>query len=128
MALQYCDVPGDLFAVEAAPEGAAVVLRLHVQPGAGRAAVLGRHGDALRVKVAPPPLEGRANAAVLELVAELLDVPASAVELASGDKSRDKRVRVRNVTAEEVTRLLDEALEQAGRTVGGRNLHGRRGR
>ncbi len=127
MALQYCDVSGDLFTVDKSGDGApAIVLRLHVQPGAGRAAVVGRHGDALRIKVAPPPVEGRANAAVVELVADLLDVPGGRVALVGGERSRDKRVRVEGVTAADATRLIDGALERAAQAAGGRDRRGRR--
>ena len=120
----------DLFEV-ARPAGdeagkAEVILRLSVQPGAGRAAVVGRHGDALRVKVAPPPADGRANAAVVDLVAELLGVPAARVELASGERSRSKRVRVRDVAPAEVDRLLEAAIGTA-RPGPGRARSGRPG-
>lgn len=117
----------DLFAVEESESGEeAIVLRLHVQPGAGRAAVVGRHGDALRVKVAPPPLDGRANVAVLALVAELCDVPVARVELVSGERSRAKRVRVSALAAHDATRLIDAALERAARAPGGRAPRGHR--
>ena len=114
----------DLFDVVRRPEDgddghAEVVLRLSVQPGAGRPAVVGRHGDALRVRVAPPPVDGRANDAALALVAELLGVPAAAVELTAGARSRAKRVRVRGVDPAEVGRRLDEAIAAAGRRPGG---------
>ncbi|MCU1491592.1 MAG: YggU family protein [Acidimicrobiaceae bacterium] len=102
------------------------MVRLHVQPGAGRQAVTGRYGDSLAVKVAPPPQDGRANAAVVALVAELLDAPADRVELASGERSRDKRVRVRGVDPAEVTRLLDQAVHRAGERPGGGSGGGRR--
>ncbi|MDQ3757877.1 MAG: DUF167 domain-containing protein, partial [Actinomycetota bacterium] len=78
----------DLF--DATADGA-IVLRLHVQPGAGRTAVSGRHGDALKVKVAAPPEGGRANDACLALVAELFGVGKDAVTLAGGPSSRSKR-------------------------------------
>jgi uncharacterized protein len=91
----------------------AVVLRLAVQPGAGRSAVIGRRGDALAVRVAPPPLGGRANAAVVELVAELFGVSRADVELVSGERNRQKRVRVRGVGADGARRVLDGALEES---------------
>jgi uncharacterized protein (TIGR00251 family) len=97
-----------------------IVLRVHVQPAAGRAAVVGRHGDALHLRVAAPPVGGRANAAAAELVAEVLDVKPAQVELVGGDHSRAKRFRVRGVNPDEVTRRLDLALDEAGRRTGGR--------
>ena len=90
-----------------------VVLRLSVQPGAGRAAVVGRHGDALRVKVAPPPADGRANEAVINLVADLLGVPTQRLELVSGQHARQKRVRIEDAVPAEVDRRLEEAIGQA---------------
>jgi uncharacterized protein len=109
----------DLFDVEeqAASEtnapAPAIVLRLSVQPGAGRATVIGRRGDALAVRVAPPPLDGRANAAVIELVAELFDVPRADVDLVGGERNRQKRVRVRGVVADRARRVLERALEES---------------
>src|SRR6266576_2327711 len=89
----------------------AVVLRLHVNPGAGRTAVVGRHGDALKVRVAAPPEGGRANAAVVTLVATTLGVKEGSVELTSGESSRSKRVKVSGVEVDEVRRLLTEAMK-----------------
>ena len=87
-----------------------VVLRLHVHAGAGRTAVVGRHGDALKVSVAAPPDKGRANDAVLLLVADVVDLGRSAVELVAGPASRTKRVAVRGRTPEEVRVALGNAV------------------
>ena len=113
----------DLFDVHPSESGAEdagndVVLRLSVQPGAGRAAVVGRHGDALRVRVAPPPADGRANEAVVRLVAELVGLPERSVELVSGHRSRQKRVRLAGVDPVEIGRRLDEAIAQAAARPG----------
>jgi len=91
----------------------AIVVRLHVQPGAGRSAVIGRHGDALHVRVAPPPQDNRANIAVTALVAELFDVAKGSVELVSGEHSREKRVRVQDVDLDVVRQRIAEALVEA---------------
>ena len=69
-------------------------LLLHVQPGAKRTRLAGTHGERLKVAVAAPPLDGRANVAVLALLAERLDVPKSALHVAAGEASRYKRVVV----------------------------------
>ena len=97
-----------------------VVLRLHVQPGAGRTAVQGRHGDALKVRVAAPPEKGRANDACTALVAELADVKPAAVELVAGATSRAKRFRVAGVEVDELVRRLELALEEASGNARGR--------
>jgi uncharacterized protein YggU (UPF0235/DUF167 family) len=72
--------------------------------------VVGRHGDALKVRVAAAPEGGRANAAVITLVATTLGVKEDAVELTSGQSSRSKRVKVSAVEVDEVRRLLTEAI------------------
>ena len=105
----------DLFEID---DKGDVFLRLHVQPGAGRAGVVGRHGDALKVRVAAPPRDGRANDACIALIAETLGAKAADVELVSGQTSRTKRVRVRGVEAEDVERLLEGALGNASRGPG----------
>jgi uncharacterized protein len=94
-----------------------VVLAVHAQPGAGRSAVVGRHGDALKVRVAAPPERGRANEAVAAMLAELLGVKPSAVSLVSGETSRQKRFAVAGVDLEELDRVLEEAV--AGGNEGG---------
>ena len=85
-------------------------LRLRVSPGAARAAVVGRHGDAWKVRVsAAPPERGRANEAVLELLAETLALPRSSVTLVSGGGSRDKIVELAGIEPEEIERRLATA-------------------
>ena len=71
-----------------------MVISVHVQPGAGRSAVVGRHGQAVKVRVAAPPVDDRANEATVALLATTLDVAPGAVALVSGDTSRLKRFRV----------------------------------
>lgn len=89
---------------------AGVVLTLHVQPGARRSGFVGRHGDALKVKVASPPLDGRANRAVIDLVSETFDLHASAITLLTGASSRQKRLLLAGLDAERATRTVDRIL------------------
>jgi uncharacterized protein len=91
-----------------------VVLHVHVQPGAGRSAVVGRHGDALKVRVAAPPVEGRANEATRALLADALGMASGDVELTGGDSSRAKRFRLRGLDPEEAERRLRVALDTPG--------------
>ena len=107
--------PNDLY--DDGPDG--IVLRVHVQPGAGRSAVVGRHSDALKVRVAAPPVEGRANDATRSLLAEALGVPDDDVELTSGQSSRAKRFRLKGIDAEEADKRLRVALGEA-KTADGR--------
>ena len=87
-----------------------VVVRLHVQPGAARAGVTGVHGDALKVRVSAPAAGGRANAAVVELVAAALGMPRRDVTIVSGQTGRRKRLRLRGIPAARVAAWLDATL------------------
>lgn len=75
-------------------DGDDLILRLRVQPRAGRNAFAEPFGDALKVKLKAPPVDGRANAELLHFVAEQFDVPRDAVHLISGQQSRTKLLRV----------------------------------
>ncbi len=72
-----------------------VVLSVHVQPRAKKTEIAGWHGDAIKVRVQAPPVEGAANAALLAFLADALDLPRSRVTLRAGATSRRKRVAVR---------------------------------
>jgi uncharacterized protein len=69
-----------------------VTLELHVQPGASRTEFAGKHGDRLKVRLAAPPQDGKANAALIEFLAQYYGVPRRKVRITSGLKSRQKRV------------------------------------
>src|SRR4051812_49534423 len=71
-----------------------VVLRVQVSPGAGRSAVTGRHGDAVKVRVAAPPVDRRANTALVEFLAAEFGLEAADVTLVSGATSPAKRFRL----------------------------------
>lgn len=83
-------------------DGDAVVLAIHVQPGAKRSEAAGEHGEALKIRLAAPPVDGKANAALVAFVAHRLDVPRSQVELIGGAASRQKRLRVTGVSPEAI--------------------------
>jgi uncharacterized protein len=72
----------------------AIVLTLHVQPGAKRTEVAGTHGDSLKIRLAAPPVDGKANAELLTFLAEAFGVPRRNVTLVRGDASREKVVRI----------------------------------
>ena len=75
-------------------DGDALLLTLHVQPGASRTEVAGLHGDALRIRLAAPPVDGKANAELVRFLAEAFGVPRRQVTLVRGDTSRLKVVRI----------------------------------
>jgi len=83
-----------------------VRLRVRVVPGAKSAAVVGRHGDAWKVRVTAPPERGRANNAVVELLSARLGLAPRHVAVVSGTSVRDKVVELRGVSAEEADRRL----------------------
>ena len=80
-------------------------LRLRVHPKARRNAITGLRGDALKVSVTAPPEQGKANEAVLEVLAAALAIPASSIALVSGAASRDKVVEV-DLDTDEIARRL----------------------
>jgi uncharacterized protein (TIGR00251 family) len=82
-----------------------ITLTLHIQPGAKKTEFAGRHGDALKIRLAAPPVDGKANAALLKFVAETLRLPKSAVTLKSGQTSRRKVLEVIGAEAEQVAAL-----------------------
>lgn len=81
-------------------------LAIKAIPNAPRSAVAGWLGDALKVKVHAPPVEGRANAALCEFLADHLRVPRRAVEVLRGDTSRQKTVRITGLTPAELLARL----------------------
>ena len=84
------------------------VLDLSVQPGAKHTGIDGLHDGALRVRLAAPPVDGKANAALIAFLAKACGVSKSAVELVSGDTCRAKRVRVSGADAARVAALCGD--------------------
>jgi uncharacterized protein (TIGR00251 family) len=74
--------------------GSDLELSVHAQPGARRTQVQGMHGDAIKVRISAPAIEGAANRALLEHLAECFQVPRNRCELLAGDAGRRKRVRI----------------------------------
>lgn len=93
--------------VAAAPDG--VLLAVRVVPRSSRNQVVGSDGDAIKIRLTAPPVEGAANAALIACVAEWLKVRSRAVSIVSGDKARRKRVHVQGVSVAEVEARLAQA-------------------
>jgi uncharacterized protein len=87
-------------------DGDGVILNLHIQPGAKKTEVVGLHGEALKVRLAAPPVDGKANAALVAFIAAKLGAGRTAVEVISGLASRTKRVRVANATPADILAKL----------------------
>ena len=83
-----------------------LTLTLHIQPGAKKTEVAGEHGDALKIRLAAPPVDGKANAALLQFIADRLGLAKSAVTLKSGQTSRRKVVEVCAVSESIVKKLF----------------------
>ncbi len=88
-------------------------LRVRVAPGARRTRVVGRHGDGWKLAVAAPPERGRANDAVVELLASALHVPRRDVSVVSGHAAREKIVELAGLAPDEIDRRLASAVEPA---------------
>ncbi len=91
--------------ITATPEG--VRIQVRVQPRAARTEIIGAHGDALKIRVAAPPVDGAANEALVRFLAGQLGVPRAAVTVVSGQRGRTKVLRVTGIT-------LAEAVERLG--------------
>jgi uncharacterized protein (TIGR00251 family) len=81
-------------------------VRLRVVPNARKSEVVGIHGDAIKLNIAAPALDGRANEALVEFIAEKLGIARREVTLASGEKSRDKIISVKGIDEPEVRKRL----------------------
>jgi uncharacterized protein (TIGR00251 family) len=95
--------------VTTAKEG--TLLKLHVSPGAKRTSVEGFYGDgAIKLKVAAPPVDGRANAEVERFLSKLLGIPRSDVTIIRGATGRDKIILLRSITQAETHKALSAYL------------------
>jgi uncharacterized protein (TIGR00251 family) len=109
---RYRDFRGSLktmIPIRDTPSGATFQVKVH--PRAKKNAITGEIGDALKLALTAPPVEGRANQACIEFLAEVLNVPRSSVTIAAGESSRNKVVRVRGLAAAQVEeRLLEKSV------------------
>jgi len=94
--------------IELKESSAGTTFAVKVHPRAKKNAVTGQAGDALKVALTAPPVDGKANAACIEFFAKLLNVPRSSVTIAAGQTSRNKVIRVVGLTAQQVRDRLGE--------------------
>ena len=90
----------DMIPIHDTSAGATFAVKIH--PRAKKNAITGEVGDALKVALTAPPVDGKANAACIEFFAKLLNVPRSSVTIASGQSSRNKVIRVAGITAQQI--------------------------
>jgi len=81
-------------------------LRLRIQPGSSKKSICGLHGEALKVKLFAPPVEGAANKALIVFLSKALGIKKSAMSLTSGERSKDKRVFIEGVMIEEMEEIF----------------------
>jgi uncharacterized protein (TIGR00251 family) len=96
---------------------ASATLQLRVAPGASRAGVVGRHGDGWKVRVVAAPERGRANDAVVRLLADLLGLSTSDVAIVAGHGGRDKIVALTGIDSDEAARRLASAASSPGKSA-----------
>ncbi len=96
-----------MISIRDTPHGATFNVRVH--PRARKNAITGEVGDALKLALTAPPIDGRANEAVIAFFAEFLNVPRSSVTIAAGQSSRNKVIRVAGMTAAHVEQRLASA-------------------
>ena len=94
--------------LEEAPGG--VWIKLRIQPRASRDEVAGIHGDSLKVKLTAPPVEGEANKALVSFLSKLFGIKKSSFRIASGEKSRTKRILVEGASVEQIEGMISERL------------------
>jgi len=93
-----------MIAIHDTPLGAAFAVKVH--PRAKKNAITGEVGDALKLALTAPPVDGKANESCIEFFAKLLKLPRSSVTIAAGQSSRNKVIRVAGLSAEEVSKRL----------------------
>jgi uncharacterized protein len=93
-----------MVAIQNSPNGATFAVKVH--PRAKKNAITGEVGDALKLALTAPPVDGKANEACIEFFAKVLKVPRSSVTIAAGHSSRNKVIRVAGLQAEEVRKRL----------------------
>lgn len=87
------------------PDG--VRLKLHIHPGAKRNGISGFFGDSVKFELQAPPVDGKANSALLKLFSKLTGCPRSAITIVAGELSRDKILRFSGMTREELVNILN---------------------
>ncbi|MGZ3742246.1 MAG: DUF167 domain-containing protein [Pseudobdellovibrionaceae bacterium] len=83
-----------------------VKLTLFIQPKASKNEIIGPHNGALKIKITAPPVDGKANAALVEFLSDVLDIPKHQIEILKGETGRNKSVEVLGLSLEEIQQKL----------------------
>jgi uncharacterized protein (TIGR00251 family) len=92
-------------------------IRIHIIPNAKSDTVVGEHGDAIKIKLRAPAVEGKANTALLSFLAEKLSIPKRAIALERGERSRDKVLRIDGLSEKDLYRGLLEPNQNSSTTI-----------
>ena len=93
-----------------AKHGEAIILTVYAQPKAANTRIAGIHGEALKISVAAPPVEGKANEALIKYLAKLFQIPKSAIAIKSGEQSRTKRFVLSGLSYDETMSVIKQNL------------------
>lgn len=100
--------------MQSLPDGS-LLLRLHVQPRAAANELVGLQGDALKLRLTTPPVDGKANKAVIAYLAKFFHLPKSSLSIKSGQQSRSKTVAITGADAAQLQKVLADLLAAASR-------------
>lgn len=87
-----------------------VRIKLHVHPGAKRNGISGFFGDSIKFDLQTPPVDGKANAALLKILAKMLKCSKSSIDLVSGESSRDKILEIRGFNKDSLINILNDNI------------------
>ncbi len=93
-----------------AEKGGDTTVSIHVQPKSSRNRVAGLHGDRLKICITAPPVDGKANTAVVNFMAKLFNVPKSSVSIKSGHQSRSKVLLIRGVPTDSIKGIIEQHI------------------
>jgi len=94
--------------IEVTEKNGTVTFKIRAQPRASKTEMVGEYAGALRLRIAAPPVDGKANDEVIKFFSKIFEVPNRNVEIVSGDSARDKIIRIHNVTMAQVQTLLNK--------------------
>jgi hypothetical protein len=83
-----------------------VEISLYIQPGASKTEIIGEHNGCLKIKIKAPPVDGKANAEVIEFLSDKLGIPKRQIEFLTGDKSREKKIRIKGLSIQQIESLM----------------------
>ncbi len=97
-------------AFKTSPDGKSVLVKLHIQPRSSKEAVSGDwNGEAVKINLNAPPVDGKANAALIKFLAGILKTPRGMISIVRGESSHNKTVCIQNMSADAIKNILERA-------------------